>query len=127
MLSKLLKLLNLQLIPIVTLSRGEDKNDFTCNEINKEEEVIPVVEETVKVIPVKKVKKTILTIYFVNNVTLSWDNESFIGDKTFAWSEFYTWFFARKTPLFVLKYKTGETTFRREDILRVVYLKPVEE
>lgn len=66
----------------------------------------------------KVTKSNTLTIKMRDKSELSWSVVDWDGvSKTKPWRRFYTWFFGRTGELFVMRYKTGETVFRREDIV----------
>jgi len=66
---------------------------------------------------VKAVKRNELTITMRDKSVLSWEVSDWSGeDKIKPWRHFYKWFFGRTGDVFVMRYRTGETMFRRADI-----------
>ena len=66
---------------------------------------------------VKTVKRNELTIKMSDKSILSWEVADWNGeDKIKPWRHFYKWFFGRAGGVFVMRYNTGETMFRRADI-----------
>lgn len=67
---------------------------------------------------VKVTHQNQLTIKMRDKSELSWSVVDWDGvSKTKPWRHFYKWFFGRTGEIFVMRYKTGETVFRREDIV----------
>lgn len=126
MLNKLLALFGYQLNKLEPKSFLKDINFDENDEVDKKVEyfepntkdtVIPVEKNTC---PKKKISE--LTIYLNSKEKLVWTAE--IDEKNnFPWNDFYTWYFSRDTPIFVFKSKTGESVFKRADIVRFELLK----
>lgn len=89
-------------------------------------DLIDNIEKEVKV-KNKKFKISELTIYFKDNIVLSWSNESKLDSKLFPWQEFYKWYLTKNTPLYCFIDNKQETIFRREDIIRVIRLKTYQK
>ena len=67
---------------------------------------------------VKAVKRNELTIKMRDKSVLSWEVADWNGeDKIKPWRHFYKWFFGRESDVFVMRYNTGETMFRRADVM----------
>lgn len=130
MLNKILQYFNLKLVklePKVSLKDiNFDKEEPSAIILEKYKNENTSIKEEINKEIKKEIKKvSTLIIHFSQGHSLSWSNDNTFKDKkVFPWSDFYTWYFSRTTPLFVFKHSDGETIFKREDIVRVEYLKP---
>lgn len=76
-------------------------------------------EEAPLVTDKKKMKAQTLEVVFKNNTSITWTSEQSLKDKSFPFDNFYTWYLAKETPIYVFKDKEGEILLKREDIFIV--------
>lgn len=65
----------------------------------------------------RRVMHNCLTITMMDGKNLEWAIEDWKGKHRLKpWTNFYKWYFAKDNPHYVMKYKNGETMFKRADI-----------
>ena len=58
-----------------------------------------------------------LTIKFLDGSSLSWTHLPYVGKGVITpWLSFYKWYMYRKSDSYAMKYKTGITALRRDQI-----------
>jgi hypothetical protein len=78
--------------------------------------IIPPIKQNTKPLPMRYISS--LHIVDKRGNTLSWDTEINHKYKLSPYIAFYKWFFTKTTPYFTLKFKDGETTLLRKQIVR---------
>lgn len=125
MINTLLKLFNLKLIKLEEPSFLKDIKNTEVTQTKSEELEVVKDKDLDVVIPLRKMKVSTLTIYFENNFSNTWTVEDPIDSVKFPWVDFYSWYVVKETPFFSFKHSTGETIFRRKDIIRIERTNPV--
>lgn len=125
MINAILKLFNLKLIKLEEPSFLKDIEANTNTQVKTEEPEVVKDKDLEVVIPLRKMKVSTLTIYFENNFSTTWTVEDPIDSVKFPWADFYLWYVVKETPFFSFKHSTGETIFRRKDIIRIERTNPV--
>jgi len=65
----------------------------------------------------RRVMHNRLTLTMYDGKNLSWTDEDWKGKNPVEpWTIFYKWYFGKDKDYFVMKYKNGETMFKRADI-----------
>ena len=82
----------------------------------------PIKEESKKELPkpikYKEISTNNLTIQTKSSDKMSWTVKPWEGTvKIEPWLKFYIWFFGKTGDFFVMKFDTGETMIRRDEII----------
>ena len=72
--------------------------------------------------PAIKEPANTLTIVMKDGHTLAWTTTSTLTSMVpnAPWVDFYKWYFGRESDEYVMRYASGETMFKREDIKRFI-------